>query len=560
MKKYIAITFIATILCFSGCTDDNGVDVNGHGGGDGGTDSGADTDVDSDSDAGTDSGSDNGNAVCADLGLPERPFEDAESSSALYATAADFTVSTTDGDWNFRENWTGCEVYLFIQDSPRQTWGWPTPLFDRDVDALLERSPDNVHLFFIPTASGEADGTMEKIQTNVEEGLKYYPSEKQERWRERIHYVTNLDQDLEGWLGEIMAVPGWGAGIDRLQRVRYIGSYADYMRYLPEKSWFEPNLSMAANEAIYYNFEAEREATLEAANASIVEVFKGEVISDPGWAGNRGYATATLPEEADTFDTLHLDLYLGCDGDGEFGTCPDWDYLVHLYLCRDNANDDTCDIEIGRWITTYHREGRWVHDISALLPLIAEGGERRFAFYTQQPYEVKLDLRFSNQGKEVAPYESTYLFGGGTFGPEYNDGYETVTVGIPADAKKVELATAITGHGGATPGNCAEFCNTTHHFFVNGEEYVLDFPEAGTNEDCMSKVNQGTVPNQYGTWWYGRSGWCPGKEVPLVITDVTDHAAIGADNTFDYQGFYEGAPYPNNDPHIQLRSWVVVSK
>ena len=49
----------------------------------------------------------------------------------------------------------------------------------------------------------------------------------------------------------IMLNPGWGAGIDRFQRVRYIGSYADYSRYDSGRGWFAPNLSMAANEAVY---------------------------------------------------------------------------------------------------------------------------------------------------------------------------------------------------------------------------------------------------------------------------------------------------------------------
>ena len=58
--------------------------------------------------------------------------------------------------------------------------------------------------------------------------------------------------------------PGWGLGIDRLQRLRYIGSFADLTRYDGNLGWFAPNLSMAANEAVYYNFEALREDQLDA--------------------------------------------------------------------------------------------------------------------------------------------------------------------------------------------------------------------------------------------------------------------------------------------------------
>ena len=86
-----------------------------------------------------------------------------------------------------------------------------------------------------------------------------------------------------------MQYPAWGAGIDRLQRVRYIGSYADPYRYSSSAGWFEPNLRMAANEAVYYNFEAGREAALETDGADVVTIFDGDLCS-----GNV-YVDATLP-------------------------------------------------------------------------------------------------------------------------------------------------------------------------------------------------------------------------------------------------------------------------
>lgn len=32
---------------------------------------------------------------------------------------------------------------------------------------------------------------------------------------------------------------------------------------------------------------------------------------------------------------------------------------------------------------------------------------------------------------------------------------------------------------------------------------------------CAETVADGTTPNQYGTWIYGRAGWCPGSAVVL---------------------------------------------
>lgn len=228
-----------------------------------------------------------------------------------------------------------------------------------------------------------------------------------------------------GWaalwrLGALTTAPAWGVGIDRFQRIRYVGSHADYRRFNESIGWFDPNVSMAANEARYYDFEAEREARLEADGATVVPLFAGEVISDPGWAGTRGYAEVALPDAATMagFDTLELDLYLGCVGAGECGDCPAWDYIDGLYLC--------------------------------------------------------------------------------------------------------------------------------------------DAADPGTADDCMQKVDDGTVPNQYGTWWYGRSGWCPGKEVPLVAIDVTADVAPGTDAVFEYRAHHMGSPYPRRGANIQLGSWVVV--
>ena len=499
--------------------------------------------------------------VCQTLGLSSRPFAVAEVFPGLNDTAPDFTAPTTAGDWTLSEDWTGCDVFLIIQDEPRQIVDPPVPLWERDVDALLAISPRNVHYLFVSTEPAEDARleALEALETRAQAALAGMSAEDAAWWAGRIHYVTAQPAEFPGWPAIPLVDPGWGLGIDRFQRVRYIGYYGDPRR--TSTGDFAPNLSMAAGEALYYNFEAERQDRLDAEDAVVIPVFEGEVLSDPGWTGERGYARVTLPDAADmaAFDGLELDLTLACEGDGEYGDCPAWDYIATLYLC-DEADPDTCDVEMGRWITTYHREGRWVHDVSGLLPLIAGGGERRLAFYTQQPYEVRLDLRLSTLGREVRPVESVFLFAGGAFDATYNDLFAPITVPIPSEAARVELATVISGHGQVMPENCAEFCVTTHTFTVNGTENVLSLSNAGTIDGCMRRVGEaGNVPNQYGTWWYGRSGWCPGLEVPMVMTDVTDQVTPGTDAVIEYQGFYDGAPYPRGGASIVMSSWLVVS-
>jgi hypothetical protein len=496
--------------------------------------------------------------ACEQLGLATRDFVVAPDSEELFAIAADLTLPTTAGNWNLAANYSGCDVYLFIQDEPRQAGAdWPTPLWDRDVATLLARLPKNVHLFFMANAvlTADIEPALAALAARIDAALADLPESDRVWWQDRIHYVNQGAKTLDGWLGDVMQWPAWGAAIDRFGRIRYIGSYGDASRWNDSMGWFEPNLAMAANEVVYYNFEAAREDRLTAMNPTIVPVFSGAVVT------GSGAAEIVLPDAATMagFDTLELDLTLACDGTGEFGTCPPWDYLVYLYLC-DQGAPDVCTTRIGRWITTYHREGRWVHDVSGLLPLFSEGGTRRLVFATQQTYVLDLRLRLSNQGKAARPVAATYLFSGGAFDATYSDRYDPITIAIPADAAKVELATVISGHGMADPGNCAEFCDTSHTFSVNGHANVTSFPDAGTASHCMDLVADGTVPNQYGTWWYGRSGWCPGKEVPLVMTDITDQVTPGADAVFAYEAAYAGAPYPAGGAYIELSSWVVVSK
>ncbi len=623
-----------------------------------------------------DSGGPPADGPCAELGLPIRDFENVDGVSAMYATVGDFSVPLLDGStWTLSEQWSGCDTYLIIQDTPRNASGWPYDLWDRDVDDLFDRLPKNVHIFFVSDegSSDERTASLSGLKEQVDAALSAMGDDETAWWTNRTHFITVQSIAIDGWLGDALLSPRWPIGIDRFQRMRYVGSFADYTRYSSSAGWFEPNLSMAANESIYYNFEAERQAALDAVDATVVTVFDGSAHSDPGWSGTRGYVDVELPDadEMAGYDTLEYDLYLGCVGDGEYGTCPAWDYLVYLYLCdmeteenahtveacqphvsgvtaseevmgacvstdtggapdtgstpeegADTGDEDpgcrtdadcdsgeacegyiapvvgieevpadtlacdcrepdgtiyessqtcnsegsgygdcscSCGDEVGRWITTYHREGRWVHDASPLLPKLAAGGTQRFSFYTQQNYEVFLDLRLSDGEKDVAPSETHTLFGGGAFNESYND-REPITMEIPGDAAKVELAYVISGHGQVAPGNCAEFCVTSHHFYVNGEENEVRLSDADSIEGCMEQTREGTVPNQYGTWWYGRSNWCPGREVLVKTIDITSQVTLGADNEFVYEGYYGGAPYTAGGANIRLNSWITIHR
>ena len=501
------------------------------------------------------------NPYCQSLGLPTKAFITAPDSSKLGATAADFQLPTTTGPFKFSESFTGCDNYLIVQDLPRQTREFKTPIWVKDGAQLLQNLPKNTHIFFISVVK-EAELrqiSLQSIIDNTDGALKDMPAADAAFWRSHLHFVTIPVAEVKGWLGETLTTPAWGVGIDRSQKIRYIGNYSDPLRFVPSVDDFGPNLAMLANEPIYYNFEAKREAMLAAEDAQIVQVFKGESVIDKQ---DRIFTEVSLPDAATmgTFDGLELDLTAECKGDGEVGECPAWDEALVFYLCDQNKPDQ-CTTEIGRWISTYHRIGRWVHDITPFLPLLKDGGKRRFAFKFGQPYEMHLSMRFLKRHESLKPVTTTLLFQetfGANFDLNYNKKRQPLKVTLPATAKKIELVTVITGHGMQEPGNCSEFCDTTHRFYVNGSKIERSFPETGDEYNCMKEVVNGTVPNQYGTWWYGRSGWCPGREVKVVRHDVTSFAQLGRENEFRYEGLYHGEPYPSGGAGFLLTAAVVV--
>ena len=210
-----------------------------------------------------------------------------------------------------------------------------------------------------------------------------------------------------------------------------------------------------------------------------------------------------------------------------------------------------------------------MHDLTAMLPLLKNGGKTRFHYSAGNKYVTRLKLRFRNTGQSIRPTSITRLFTGGKFNLSYNGKYEPLSVDIPATAKKVEILAHISGHGwGSDIENCAEFCNHTHHFSVNGTEFMHDQPWVGKMYGCAEQVPMGTVPNQYGTWTIGRAGWCPGKEVTPFIADVTAEVTPGETATITYKGLFDGQDYePKADPNgnsngfganIWMESWLVV--
>ncbi len=462
---------------------------------------------------------------------PAVAWSDGPYGEGIRDIAAPFVLPLADGTtYDLRAGWTGLDSHLFVvrhgaSDYARQLW--ESPVLD-----LFSRMPENVHLFFL-SADASASEDWKSVKSRLDRVLEASPAVKV-RWEQRIHFVAQQATTLEGWLGPYIARERPIAfAIDRAQRLREAGLLSNVTGDQ------KPRLEYLANEAVGFNFEARRDWLLTLREATVVPVLQGERIG--AWSDRFFDVTLPSAEQMAAFDTLELDFTEGCE-DHRDRNCGDWDLIVDLFVC-DAAAPDTCDARLGRWITTYKREGRWVTDVSALMALLEGGGTRRFKLSSGQSFVGDLSLRFSTRHKGRRPVGVLPLFSGGAFDANYNALHPEIRFTLPPGTRRVELVASPTGHGfGDDRANCAEFCNHEHRFTLNGQEFVRDFPMAGSFNGCRDAVAQGVVPNQFGTWPLGRGGWCPGWDVAPWVVDVSD-VILGGENVITYRGTFQGADY-----------------
>ena len=489
--------------------------------------------------------------------------------SERWKVAEDFTVPTTDGTaWTLSEHWMGCETLLFVPDMERSSEKdvpitSPSDDHPDDFADLLAASPRNAHWFFVADDNNSDDAEAAAAATAewLTSTLGDLSKDDAAWWADHTHVVSGRARDLDNWLADVLhnGIGEYGFAIDRAQTLRGVGSLSDIKRQdnsIP--GWpFENNLAYAAYDAQHLELEAQTQAALDPSDLVI-----------PGWQGEVISQYADMPiafpsaEDLQQYDRLLIDVDMRCPdrGEVEFNNCGAWDYIANVFV-DDGAGNFT---EISRMITSYHRETHWIVDASQMLPLL-KGGKQNVRWswapkWNVQPTETWFSFRLGKTGAKERPTVASYLFSGGDFNSNYNVGRKPIDVSIPADAKKVELYAIITGHGGDTTAhNCAEFCNTQHEFTVNGAVYTKEYPQASTQTGCATAMvaEQGT-PNQWGTWWYGRGGWCPGQPVVPFVVDVTKDVEPGGTATVSYRGLYEGDTPDDGSGDIAMASWLVV--
>ena len=504
--------------------------------------------------------------ACTDGAWSAHAFSAGPYGTHRHELADDFALPMTDGtDWSLKAHWLGCENYLFVPDTIPVSELDSTSIWNnaKDLASLVKKSPKNVHYFFVSLQSAaNAQAAIDDMQARVDALLATLSEGDAAFWHEHLHVVATRAQELGNWPGDVLTGHGQiGFGIDRAQRIRGFGLLADVTRQKKALSdaqkWpWEANLAYALNEAVMYNGEQLRADARVGEDALVVPAWQGEVLSQFAEMD----VTLTTADKLAGYDTLEIDIDMRCPNPDapEPGNCGAWDYIAALSVRDENG----ANVEIARFITSYHRETHWSVDATPMLVYLRKGGTQHLHWefapsWNVQPTSTFLSLRFVNRKKGMQPTSVTKLWDGGGFNSKYDVLHPDQIAPIPAGAKKVELWALITGHGSDTGTQCAEFCNHQHVFSVGGKTFTKVHPEAGSSNKCMPNMDKGMTPNQGGTWWFGRGGWCPGMQVDPWVADLAG-AITNTTASLTYHGQLGGKTPPDGSANIDGAVWLVV--
>ena len=496
-------------------------------------------------------------------------WTDASTLNGPMQVVPQFSFPTLSGTFNFKNEWTGDDVYLFMFKYTNSQGTSNSATWAQNPGKFIRNLPLNTHLFYGSFDTGYHNDVIQQ-RNAVRAGLT---NSEEAHWDSRIHYIDIDANNLGGGIGAIINAFNnpFFVGIDRFQLARETGSLTSWTSQGsdPYHLSHEPN---------QWNAEFPTKIRETDPAVHVVDIMDFQRHSG-GWGGGyNSYTNATfnLPNNMSSYDTLEVYHEHACfersnryqKQDGSFGGCHEWDRLAYLFIC-DRTNSSVCNTEAVRWITTYGREGMWLTDISPYLFMLNDGEERRFRYAGAEKGDMTVKFLFSDWGSGTRSVNATYAFSGGQFDGTYNDETRYVrqlNFTVPPEATSVKIVATITGHGfGQDAENCAEFCDHEHHYTM-GQHHAYEWhPIVHDREGCENEVRNGVVANQYGSWPFGRAGWCAGQNVEQWIYNITDWVDNATNNTnhLIYRGLFNGAEYVPSDGignggrNIRGEVWIV---
>jgi len=243
------------------------------------------------------------------------------------------------------------------------------------------------------------------------------------------------------------------------------------------------------------------------------------------------------------------------EGSTQTGWCADWDYDVHV-LAMTPAGDT---IELGRLITPYANSNNvstpanWNHsylfDVTDYYPILKDDVTIRIHYSGYSggfTGTINFHMIEGTRPRDVIGitplWRKGYAYGNSS--NPINDAVDEKNLNVPANATQAEMKFIITGHGGDSQENCAEFCRKWYSVKENG---VLGPVNYIWRDNCGKNF----LYPQSGTWIYSRANWCPGDLVQTRIHPISS-AAI-ANGSFDLDVNFQNYNYTGSNPQASYK-------
>ncbi len=217
--------------------------------------------------------------------------------------------------------------------------------------------------------------------------------------------------------------------------------------------------------------------------------------------------------------------------------CDPWDRIASIKIR--GASGEW--VELLRYITPYGVACEDNVDITDYISQLQGKVDFRFEFTESI---VTLDFEYEAGNPEYlyswmdVVWSGVYPFG------EYGNQQpcEVRNLSFEPSVEKAYLRLVCSGHGWGdnNSNNAAEFFETSHNIKINGETEFVQELWRGCNpnpSDCQP---------QNGTWYYDRSGWCPGT-IPMTFRwDLTPHIHSNMELMYEFDPNYIDECHPNH--------------
>ena len=253
---------------------------------------------------------------------------------------------------------------------------------------------------------------------------------------------------------------------------------------------------------------------------------------------------AAFPSGTTSYRKINMTFTLGkysCPAGSQY--CGDWDYTVQVYVIT-----PTDTMEIGRLITPYAGTSqfpmtwkhRYIFDVTDYATILKNNATIRIKYSGYSggfTANVKFDFIEGTPPRNVIAVKRAWhgYFAYGNPSQPIEAQLNNRSFQMPANAQAAALKIFLTGHGGNTTDNCAEFCQKYYQVKLNNS---LISQRTIWRDNCGSN----NLYPQTGTWVFDRANWCPGDKVTPYVHNLNGLSAGSSYNLdVDFQ------PYVNNN-------------